>query len=277
MITAFADYAATSIKANRLLCQSGRPVLLLHQLLRGGGLLAQRRAHQRRQLPDRRHHRRHRVRHPGAVLPDDGPDGHPHPPPGPGVLRACPPGAGPQPGDRGPGGAGPGGGPPPRGAGLPGRVLPLPGRGGGHPEPPELRLPPGGDHRHHRRHRQRQVHRGLPDPPVPRRHRRRHPAQRHRHPGHDPGVPPGPPGLCPAEGVALLRHHRGEPALQPPRRHGGGADARRRRGPGRGLHPLPARRAELLRGPGGHQLLRRPEAAAVHRPGPGEAPGAVHL
>lgn len=28
---------------------------------------------------------------------------------------------------------------------------------------------------------------------------------------------------------------------------------------------------------GGHQLLRRPEAAAVHCPGPGEAPGAVHL
>ena len=28
---------------------------------------------------------------------------------------------------------------------------------------------------------------------------------------------------------------------------------------------------------GGHQLLRRPEAAAVYRPGPGEAPGAVYL
>ena len=44
-----------------------------------------------------------------------------------------------------------------------------------------------------------------------------------------------------------------------------------------GTSSAPCRRAQLLCGPGGHQLLRRPEAAAVYRPGSGEAPGAVYL
>ena len=42
-------------------------------------------------------------------------------------------------------------------------------------------------------------------------------------------------------------------------------------GPGRGLRPQAAARAPVAREPGRHQLLRRPAAAAVHRPGP--APG----
>ena len=71
-------------------------------------------------------------------------------------------------GDRGPGGQGSERrAEAPRGAGLPGCVLPIPGRGGGHPGPSELHLPPGGDHRRHRRHRLGQVHRGLPRPSVP--------------------------------------------------------------------------------------------------------------
>ena len=68
----------------------------------GGGVLAQRVPHFCRHLPGGAHLRRDRIRHPGDVLPDDGPDGDPHPPPGPGVLRPGAGGAGPQPGDRRP-------------------------------------------------------------------------------------------------------------------------------------------------------------------------------
>ena len=84
----FAAYAETSIKANRRFANlDGLSFLFVNLFviivywLSGGRISSG-------QLSDRRHYRRHRLCHDGALLPDDGPDGHPDHAPGPGVLRA---------------------------------------------------------------------------------------------------------------------------------------------------------------------------------------------
>ena len=279
MISAFSDYADTSIRANLLFANlDGLSFFFINFFivaaywLCGGQIYA-------RQISDRRRHRRHRVRHPGAVLPDDGPDGDPHPAPGPGVLRAGPAGAGPHarrswtwwtgPRRRTPRGR---------------EVLAFRDVSFRFQDAEEDTLS----------HLDFVCRRGETTAVIGGTGSGKSTVASLILRFHDVTG-----GAIQLNGTdirqmpqAALRDHlgyvqqkawlfsgtiRGEPAVQPPGRHGRGADARRRRGPGRGLHPLPAGRAGRLCGPGGHQLLRRPEAAAVHCPGPGEEAGAVYL
>ncbi len=85
------------------------------------------------------------------------------------------------------------------------------------------------------------------------------------------GLPPGGAAQPHRHGAPdqrpLHRHHPGKPALGRPRRHRGGDHPGRQGRPGLRLHHVLPRRLRHLPGPGRRQRLRRPEAAAVYRPG----------
>ena len=132
-------------------------------------------------------------------------------------------------------------------------------------------------HNADRGHRQWQVLSGEHDPPVLRRDRW---ADHHRRGGRAQSFPEGPAGddrLCAPEGHALLRHR----GLQPAVRQGGCQRGRvassplyrpgfrlcKRYGGGSGISHRSGR----------HQRVRRPAAAAVHRPGPHPESAYLHF
>ena len=97
-----------------------------------------------------------------------------------------------------------------------------------------------------------------------------HPRGRRRCAYPHPAGAAGAHRLRPPEGVPVQRYHRGESAHGPAGRYGRGAVAGPGHCPGRRLCGAAPFRAGCPGGPGGHQLLRRSAAAAVHRPGAGE-------
>ena len=90
---------------------------------------------------------------------------------------------------------------------------------------------------------------------------------RHRRTPARPGAALGAARTGAADGVPLLRHDPQQPAARPPGGHRGGDLGGARGGAGARLRGGHARGPRRDRGPGRHQLLRRPAAAAGDRAG----------